>query len=83
MSTEQPTSLRAELDRVGASFRKAGAANYISINEGTDTESVHLLGHPREQPRRSWQGPRWQALELLGALPDDDGTEAAWRALAG
>jgi len=71
--------VRAELDRVGASFRKAGAADYISITE--DDDAVRLVGPPREHPRRYWKGPRWQLLELLVALPDDAGVQAVWRAL--
>ncbi len=72
--------LRAELDRVGASFAKAGAADCISVQLGLD--EVKLLGPPREQPRRSRLGPEWQALELLRMLPDDAGVQAVWRALA-
>lgn len=68
-----------ELDRVGASFRKAGAAGYVSVQLGTD--EVKLLGATREHPPRSWVGPEWQALELLAALPDQAGTEGVWRAL--
>jgi hypothetical protein len=71
----------AELDRVGASFAKAGARDYISVQLGLD--EVKLLGPPREQPRRTWLGPEWQALELLRALPDDAGVQAVWRALSG
>jgi hypothetical protein len=70
----------AELDRVGASFGKAGTAHYISVQLGVD--EVKLLGPPREQPRRTWLGPEWQALELLSKLPDDAGVEAVWRALS-
>jgi hypothetical protein len=72
--------IRAELDRVGASFRKAGAANYITVTEYED--GVHLVGPPREHPRRSWKGPHWQLLELLAALPDGAGVEVVWRALS-
>jgi hypothetical protein len=71
--------VRAELDRVGASFRKAGAADYITVTEYED--AVHLVGPPSEHPRRYWNGPRWQLLELLAALPDDAGVQAVWRAL--
>jgi hypothetical protein len=53
----------AELDPVGASFNKAGASDYISVQVGID--EVKLLGPPREQPRRTWLGPEWQAIELL------------------
>jgi hypothetical protein len=73
--------VRAELDRVGASFRKAGAAGYISVQARVD--DVKLLGPPREHPRRSWLGPEWQLLEVLAALPDDAGVQAVWRALNG
>jgi len=69
----------AELDRVGASFSKAGPADYISVQLGL--EEVKLLGPPREHPRRSWLGPEWQLLELLAVLPDDAGVQAVWRAL--
>jgi hypothetical protein len=66
--------IRAELDWVGASFRKAGAADYITATE--DDDPVRLVGPPREHPRRSWLGPEWQLLELLAALPDDAGVQA-------
>ena len=80
MSAPAPT-IRDELDRVGASFRKASAAGYISVQLGFD--EVKLLGPPREHPRQSWLGPDWQLLELLATLPDDAGVEAVWRALCG
>jgi hypothetical protein len=73
--------VRAELDRVGASFRKAGAPDYISVQLGVD--EVKLLGPPRQRPRRSWLGPEWQLLELLATLPDDAGVQAVWRVLDG
>ena len=69
----------AELDRVGASFAKAGSADCIRVQFGVD--EVKLLGPPREHPRRSCLGPEWQAVELLAALPDGAGVEAVWRAL--
>jgi len=73
--------VRAELDRVGASFRKAGAANYIATMFRSD--GVKLNGPPNEHPRRSWLGPEWQLLELLAAIPDDAGVQAVWQALNG
>jgi len=78
---EDRLPLFAELDRVGASLVKAGAVSYISLQLGVD--DVKLLGPPREHPRRSWLGPEWQALELLGRLPDGAGVEAVWRMLEG
>ena len=76
---DERSPIHAELDRVGASFRKAGTANYISVQLGMD--DVKLLGPPREYPRRSWLGPEWRILELLDTLPADAGTEAVWRLL--
>jgi hypothetical protein len=78
-STAATATLRTELDRVGASLRKASAGTYISVMLRSD--GVKLKGPPFEEPHRSWLGPEWQALELLAALPDDAGVEAVWRAL--
>jgi hypothetical protein len=72
--------IRAELDRVGASYRQAGPVDFISIQLGL--HEVKLLGPPREHPRRSWLGPEWQAVELLRRLPGNAGTQAVWRVLA-
>jgi hypothetical protein len=80
METAQ-SPVRAELDRVGANFAKAGPSDSISDQFGLD--EVKLLGPPREHPRRSWLGPEWQAVELLRVLPDDAGVRAVWRALVG
>jgi hypothetical protein len=78
---EARSPIHAELGRVGASFGKAGTADYISVQLGL--EEVKLLGPPREHPRRSWLGPQWRLLELLAALPEDAGVQAVWRALSG
>jgi hypothetical protein len=77
----EPSPVRTELDRVGASFRKASAADYITVTE--DTDAVRLVGPPREHPRRYWTGPAWRLLELLASVPDDAGVQAVWRALNG
>jgi hypothetical protein len=68
------------LDRAGASSRKAGAADCITVTE--DTDAVRLVGPPREHPRRYWKGTTRQLLELLATLPDDAGVQAVWRALS-
>ena len=68
------------MSRVGASFGKAGARDYVSVQLGID--EVKLLGPPHENPRRPRLGPEWQALEVLRVLPDDAGTEAVWRTLS-
>jgi hypothetical protein len=39
----EPSPVRTELDRVGASFRKAGAANYITVTEDTDDARVQVV----------------------------------------
>lgn len=81
MEADQSTfRLRAELERVGASFRKAGVANYISLTDFG--QSVSLSGPPRQDPRPSWRGPHSQAVELLAPLPDDAGVAAVWQALS-
>ena len=77
----EPSPLRAELDRLGASYRKAGAADYISFEEDADG-TVRLHRPPREHSGRNWAGPEWQALELIAALPDEVGVHAVWRALS-
>jgi hypothetical protein len=74
------SSVEAELDRVGASYSKAGAAGYIATVFRSD--GVKLNGPAHEHPRRSWLGPEWQLLELLAALPDDAGVQAVWRVLS-
>jgi hypothetical protein len=79
MAAEPTSDVPSELDRVGASLRKAGARNFISVTLRAD--DVRLTGPPWEHPRRSWLGPEWQALELLAPLPDEAGVEAARRAL--
>jgi len=71
--------LLVELDRVGASFRKAGTRDYVSVQFGV--EEVKLVGPPGEHPRRTGLGPEWRALELLRSLPDDAGVESVWRTL--
>jgi hypothetical protein len=77
---EERSPIHAELDRLGATFRKAGAAGYVSVHRRQDL--VKFLAPPREHPRRLWLGPSWQALEVLRALPDDAGAEVVWRALS-
>ena len=57
-----PSPVRAEFDRVGASFRKAGAADYISITE--DEDAVRLVGPPREHDGACrLSGGRWTLSE--------------------
>jgi hypothetical protein len=69
--------LDAELDRVGVSFGKAGAKDYVAVlNLG---EFVDLLGPPRIQPRPNWRGSEQEALALLAPLPDDAGPDEFWR----
>jgi hypothetical protein len=65
--------LAEELDRVGVTYRKAGAADYVwALDLG---EFVDLLGPPRIQPRPHWRGSTEEALALLSRLPDDAGPD--------
>jgi hypothetical protein len=77
--TWESPELRAELDRVGVTYQKAGAADFIWATDFG--EFVSLLGPPREHPRRSWRGPEGKLLSLLAPLPDDAGGDAVWTAL--
>jgi hypothetical protein len=59
--------VQPELDRVGASFAKAGPRDYISVQLGID--EVKLLGPPREQPRRSWVGRDGRRSSFSASYP--------------
>jgi hypothetical protein len=72
------SSLRAELERLGATFRK-GRNGYISLTDFG--QSVALSGPTYEDPRRWWRGTSAVALELLAPLPDGTDLDAIWRAL--
>jgi hypothetical protein len=78
VTDDSASAIRAELDRVGASLRKAGSADYISVTLRSD--GIKLNGPP-QHPRRSWLGPEWQIIELLATLPDGAGVQAVWRVL--
>ena len=70
--------LRAEIDRVGASFAKAGAARHVVAIELGD--EAWLLGPPSEHPRVTWRGATFDALAALAKVPDDAGPDAVWAA---
>ena len=70
--------LRAEIDRVGASFAKARAARHVvSIELG---DEAWLLGPPSEHPHVTWRGATFDALAALAKVPDDAGPDAVWEA---
>jgi hypothetical protein len=74
------TELRVELQRVGVSYGKAGAADYVVLEvygEGVIT----LLGPPRPS-RRSWRGQKSEALRRLRCLADDAGVDRFWAAFS-
>ncbi len=77
MSVEVVAKIRAELDRVGVTYGKAGADYVAVVDDGGGF--VSLLGPPRP-PRLSWRGPAEDALQRLAALADDAGKEAFWSA---
>jgi hypothetical protein len=81
LNRTEPSTVRAQLDRLGASYRKAGATDYISFHEDGD-RTVRLHRPPREHSGQTWVGLERRALELLAALPDEAGVQAVWRALS-
>ncbi|HEX3454210.1 MAG TPA: hypothetical protein VHS03_06265 [Gaiellaceae bacterium] len=78
MAVSPTKALRAELERLGATFRK-GRAGYISMTDYG--QSVALSGPSHEEPRRWWRGTAAAALELLTPLPDGTDLDSIWRAL--
>jgi hypothetical protein len=77
---DSPTiSLRAELERLGATFRR-GRTGYISMTDYGHS-GIALSGPTHEQPRRWWRGQSSEALALLAPLPDGTDLEAIWQAL--
>lgn len=81
MSAWSPNpALADELDRVGVSYGKAGAANYVAVLDLG--YFVDLNGPPRLQPRPHWRGSTEEALALLAPLSDDAGSDEFWRAVS-
>jgi hypothetical protein len=72
--------LVAELDRVGLSHRKAGAADYVHAVDLEDR--IWLLGPPRLRPRPTWSGTSDEAKLLFAAVPDDAGADVFWATVA-
>jgi hypothetical protein len=75
----QDDQLHAEIDRVGASYAKAGAARYIQTWLGGS--QARLIGPPNEHPRAGWSGAETDALAALGVVADGAGPDAVWQAL--
>jgi len=78
VAVSSTASLRLELERLGATFRK-GRPGYISMTDYGDV--VALAGPSHEEPRRWWRGKPAMALELLAPLPQGVGLDAVWEAL--
>ncbi len=78
MAASPTSNLRAELERLGATFRK-GRTGYISMTDFG--QSVALSGPTYEEPRRWWRGPSAKALELLAPLPDGTDLDTIWQTL--
>src|SRR5947208_11032267 len=66
--------IRAELERVGVSYGKAGAADYVAVEV---CGVITLLGPPRP-PRRRWRGQTSEALRRLEGLDDNAGMDSFW-----
>jgi hypothetical protein len=71
------TALRDELERIGASYGRAGPARYIALHDAGD--EVWLRGPPASGLH--WQGAAGDALEHLSMIDDGAGPDAAWAAL--
>jgi hypothetical protein len=71
------STLRNELDRVGASLKTAGVSDGVVPIEGSKV--IWLLGPPRES-RRTWCGSPADALEVLADLDDGAGLDSFWAA---
>ena len=69
--------LRAELDRIGASYAEAGAAAYVALHDLG--EHVWIKGLPLSG--LSWRGRPEAALRRLEGVPDGAGVDALWAAL--
>jgi hypothetical protein len=78
MVVSATASLRAELERLGATFRK-GRPGFISMTDYGDV--VALSGPSHEEPRRWWRGTPSRAVELIAPLPEGVGLDAVWEAL--
>jgi hypothetical protein len=74
------STLRKELDRVGASLKTAGVSDGVVPIEGVKV--TWLLGPPRDSPRRTWRGSEADALGVLAELDDDAGLDVFWAAFA-
>jgi hypothetical protein len=80
MAASPTSSLRGELERLGATFRK-GRNGYISLTDYG--QSIALSGPTYEEPRRWWRGSSSTALELLAPLPDGADLDTIWETLLG
>jgi hypothetical protein len=75
VSPEARSGLRAELDRVGVSYAKVGAAEYVQeIDLG---EIVWLKGPPTRA--LTWKGRRSDFTQRVRGLRDDAGPERSGR----
>ena len=70
--------VRAELNRVGVTYGKAGPADFVQDRDEGEGR-VTFLGPPRP-PRHIWRGPAQEALRKLERLADEAGVEAFWAA---
>ena len=78
VAVSSTAALRAELERLGATFRK-GRLGYIAMTDYGNV--VALSGPPHEEPRRWWRGSPAKALELLASLPDSAELDRVWQTL--
>ena len=70
--------IRAQLDRVGVTYGKAGPADYVQDRDEGEGW-VAFLGPPRP-PRLTWRGMAGEALRRLKRIQDDAGVRSFWAA---
>jgi len=78
---DPPDDFRTELDRVGVSYRRAGAADYVKAVDLGD--SLWLLGLPRLRPRPRCEGSLDGARAVVAEFADGAGPELFWEAFGG
>jgi len=78
MAESMHNEIRAQLDRVGVTYGKAGPADCAQDRDEGEGRVV-FLGPPRA-PRLTWRGMAGEALRRLERLEDDAGVAAFWAA---
>ena len=74
---DDQSPIRAELNRIGASFRKAGAAGYIDVTQDEDAARlVRRRGVRRRRPAHGLSGRQLLGPSSVHDLDSDDRLQA-------